>query len=281
SDRSSVRQVKFSECIITNNRGNGYCGAVLIDSLTKCTINFIDSFFNENSGTEVNDIWIRSTNSQRVIFVSNKTVSGTRDGSRDKPYLLIQDSFPKLNYTSKPVNMPRTIYILDDLWDESLYDVSFANPLTIKSGINDDQNQVRQKVTWITTRAIDVTIYYRTGELTLEYIQFNFSIVSGQVRPSNDLIYINGQNSLTVISCVFNGLGFDGNLVWNIINSYQGKRMILTDSIFQNTNVIYGVVLFNESHANAEFVAQNCQFLFLKSIQSTSWVMQLLCRGYF
>ncbi|KAA6376666.1 MAG: hypothetical protein EZS28_027806, partial [Streblomastix strix] len=28
SDRSSVRQVKFSECIITNNRGNGYCGAV-------------------------------------------------------------------------------------------------------------------------------------------------------------------------------------------------------------------------------------------------------------
>ncbi|KAA6398217.1 MAG: hypothetical protein EZS28_006254 [Streblomastix strix] len=219
SDRSAVRTIRLTECIITNNKGNGYGGAIVMDVGSKCTINMVDSFFNENSGTEVNDIWIRSTNSQSelnisnfntsysdsvqthirtvnggqeslfnlnhfpgIIFVSNKTVSGTRDGSRSKPHLKIKDSFPKLNYQTKPVNTARTIYILDEIWDESLYDVSFANPLTIKSGLGDVENGTRRKVTWIsTTASYNTIIFYRTGDLTLESIQFNFSIVSGSL----------------------------------------------------------------------------------------------------
>jgi hypothetical protein len=66
--------VKFLECIITNNRGNGY-GAIVVDIGSKCTINFIDSFFNENSGIEANDIWIRSTNSQSELNISNFNTS--------------------------------------------------------------------------------------------------------------------------------------------------------------------------------------------------------------
>jgi hypothetical protein len=66
--------------------------------------------------------------------------------------------------------MPRTIYILDDLWDESVYDVSFANPFTIKSGLNDDSNGIRRKVTWITSAYEYCTIRMYCGNLTLEYI---------------------------------------------------------------------------------------------------------------
>ncbi|KAA6377951.1 MAG: hypothetical protein EZS28_026522 [Streblomastix strix] len=271
SDRSAVRTIRFTECIFTNNRGNGYGGAFVVDVGSKCTTNFISSFFNENSGTEANDIWIRSTNSQSelnisnfntsysdsvqshiitineeqestynlnhfpgVIFVSNKTISVTRDGSRDKPYLKIKDSFPKLNYTSKPVNMPRTIYILDEIWDESLYDVSFANSLIFKSGLNDDSMGNIIKPTWITTAAgYNTTIFYHTGYLTLESLQFNFTNVSGSIRPYDQLIWIQPTDltiNLTIISCIFNGLGVDGNSVKYLIAAQLMKRMSRSDN---------------------------------------------------
>ncbi|KAA6377368.1 MAG: hypothetical protein EZS28_027105, partial [Streblomastix strix] len=270
SDRSAVRQVKFSECIITNNRGNGYCGAVLIDSLTKCTINFIGSFFNENNGTEVNDIWIRSTNSLSelnisnfntsfsdclqphivtindqlestynlnhfpgVIFVSNKIIIETRDGSRDKPNQRILDSFPKLDYQTKPIQMPRTIYVIEEIWDEYLYGVSFTNPLVIKSGLADDSNGIKRKVTWITTSSSNVIIYYNKGDLTLENIQFNFTNVSNSFRPFHEHIWIvtSGSNnsSFTAISCIFNGLGIYGQIFHYLIGAYNLKFMVVKD----------------------------------------------------
>ncbi|KAA6372813.1 MAG: hypothetical protein EZS28_031661 [Streblomastix strix] len=74
SDRSAVRTIRFTECIITNNRGNGY-GSIVVDVGSKCTINVIDSFFNENSGIEANDIWIRSTNNPTELNISNFNTS--------------------------------------------------------------------------------------------------------------------------------------------------------------------------------------------------------------
>ncbi|KAA6393502.1 MAG: hypothetical protein EZS28_010974 [Streblomastix strix] len=246
SDRSAVRTIRFTECIITNNRGNGYGGAIVVDVGSKCTINVIDSYFSENYGIKANDIFIQSTNINQEInlnnfknshsdsiiphikiakgqkesklnlthfegsfYVSNKTVTGTRDGSRNKPYLLIQNSITKLNYTSKPVNIPRSIFILDNIWDETLQSLSLIQPLIIKSGLGDDQNGDRQKVTWITTSQINQAIYLINGDLTLDSIQFNFSIVSGSVRPINEHIWVDGNSALTVISCIFNGLGVD------------------------------------------------------------------------
>ncbi|KAA6379282.1 MAG: hypothetical protein EZS28_025190, partial [Streblomastix strix] len=284
SDKSAIRQVKFLECIITNNKGNGQSGAVMIDLLTKCTINVVDSYFNENSGTEANDIWIRSTNNPTelniinfntsysdsvqshivtinedqeqtfdlnnfpgVIFVSNKTMSGIRDGSRDNPYQKILNSIIELNYTSKSVHMPRTIYILDDIWDESLLSLSLIYPLTIKSGLIDDENGNR---------------------------------ISGSIRPFNEHIYmdpIDQSSSLTIISCIFNGLGVDGDLVNHLIAAYYLKRMVLIDSIFQNANVGIAAIFFNQSQADATFIAQNCKFLNLKSIQYTTWGILQTC----
>ncbi|KAA6367596.1 MAG: hypothetical protein EZS28_036878 [Streblomastix strix] len=245
---NAVRTIRFTECIITNNRGNGYGGAIVVDVGSKCTINMVESFFNENSGTKANDIWIRSTSSQSelnisnfntsysdsvqshirtvndqsestfnlnhfpgIIFVSKQAVIGTRDGQRDKPHLKILDSVAKLNYTTKPVNMPRTIYILDDIWDERDYFDSINKIFTVKSGLGDDSNGNRKKPTWITTESQPTTIRIYSGDLTLENIQFNFTLVSGSARPYNQLICMDtATNSLTIISCIFNGLGING-----------------------------------------------------------------------
>lgn len=110
--------------------------------------------------------------------------------------------------------MPRTIYVIEEIWDEYLYGVSFTNPLVIKSGLADDSNGIKRKVTWITTSSSNVIIYYNKGDLTLENIQFNFTNVSNSFRPFHEHIWIvtSGSNnsSFTAISCIFNGLGIYG-----------------------------------------------------------------------
>ncbi|KAA6402397.1 MAG: hypothetical protein EZS28_002074, partial [Streblomastix strix] len=90
----------------------------------------------------------------------------TYNGSRDKPYQKILNSITELNYTSKPVNLQRTIYILDDIWDETLQSLSLIYPLVIKSGLIDDDNGNRKKDTWITNTSAYQIIYYRIGDLT-------------------------------------------------------------------------------------------------------------------
>lgn len=80
--------------------------------------------------------------------------------------------------------MPRTIYILDDIWDERDYFDSINKIFTVKSGIDDDDdNGMRRKPTWITTESQVSTIRIYSGDLTIEGIQFNFTLVSGSVRP--------------------------------------------------------------------------------------------------
>jgi hypothetical protein len=66
--------------------------------------------------------------------------------------------------------MPRTIYILDEIWDEFIHEISFANPFAIKSGFDDDLNGIRIKPTMITTLNISFTISLINCDLTVENI---------------------------------------------------------------------------------------------------------------
>ncbi|KAA6383974.1 MAG: hypothetical protein EZS28_020500, partial [Streblomastix strix] len=287
SERSAVRTIRFTECILTNNRGNGCCGAILVDVGSQCTINVIDSYFNENSGTEANDILIKSTNFENElnstnfnssysdslqpniiinnnqqqsiinlnhfpgsIFVSNKAVSGTRDGSRSFPYQTIKDSINQLNYKSKPVNMPRTIYIFDEIWDEYLSNTQFANPFTIKSGLSDDSNGIRRKPIFTTTANINTNIKYTNGDLTVESFQFKFSNVNGAIRPTQQTFHVSRvgsspNSSLTIISCIFYGLGVEGVKFNLFIYVYNMNKLNIKDTIFQDAQVKVAVVQMN------------------------------------
>jgi hypothetical protein len=60
--------------------------------------------------------------------------------------------------------------------------------------------------------------------------------VNGNICPFNELIWVTAKDStntsLTIISCIFNGLGAEGNSIYHLIGSEFIKKMILKDSLF-------------------------------------------------
>jgi hypothetical protein len=73
---------------------------------------------------------------------------------------------------------PRTINILDKVWNESLTDLILKQPLTIKSGLDFDSSKMMLKPIFIAPENESSIIHLKCGILTLESLQFNYSEVN-------------------------------------------------------------------------------------------------------
>ncbi|KAA6374157.1 MAG: hypothetical protein EZS28_030316, partial [Streblomastix strix] len=143
-------------------------------------------------------------------------------------------------------------------------------PVLIKGGAISGGREIRTSMSFNSYQPH--TVLLDQGNLTLQNLEFNFTFLSNQsIYPALSLIGTSNSTSasyyksLTIISCVLNGLG-NIQVVNQMVFANESNIVIMRDNIFQNALIQeLRFIYCNTSRSGAEFIIESSKFVNIKN----------------
>ncbi|KAA6380959.1 MAG: hypothetical protein EZS28_023515 [Streblomastix strix] len=158
------------------------------------------------------------------------------------------------------------------------------NPVLIKNGAKDGSgNMVR--TAWHTTASnTSFGMFIYQAVVTLQNIEFSHTLfANGTIWPTMYLIVIQGSqgrnNSVTIISCIFNGLGSSYHL-YRMIGAYNVDNFVMRNSLIQNAVLdrMMDISSSSQNKIDGQVFIERCKFRNI-STDAAPGAIQLIIGG--